>query len=176
MAPNSERFSSYHVFVIVMLALTQFTVILDMPLVGKLSDKVDKFKLFVLSSIWLILVVLIYTHLTPVPLWFIMIINVLMMIGIMSRMVPSMALTSALPEMRDRGAFMSISSSLQQIAGGVAAAIGGMIVVQKDKSSPIEHFGDIGWLITVITLITIFLMYRISNVVKARSVTTIPNS
>jgi hypothetical protein len=51
-----------------------------------------------------------------------------MMMGIMSRMIPSSALTSAIPEMADRGAFMSINASLQQIAGGIAkkdpAAVG----------------------------------------------------
>jgi len=44
-----------------------------------------------------------------------------------------MALITALPGPEDRGAFMSINSSLQQIAGGIAAAIGGMIVVQPTR-------------------------------------------
>jgi predicted MFS family arabinose efflux permease len=93
-----------------------------MPLIGNLSDKMDKFKLFALASVWMMVVVIIYTHLTPVPFWIIMLMNVVMMIGIMSRMTPSMALSSALPEPQDRGAYMSINSSVQQIAGGVAAA------------------------------------------------------
>jgi predicted MFS family arabinose efflux permease len=90
------------------------------------------------------------------------------MMGIMSRMVPSMALTSALPQMQDRGAFMSINSSLQQIAGGIAAAVGGMIVVQKDKFSPLEHYNTLGYVIVVITLISIFMVYRVSNIIKQR--------
>ncbi len=39
--------------------------------------------------------------------------------GIMSRMVPSTILATAIPDMKDRGAFMSINSSLQQMAGGI---------------------------------------------------------
>jgi predicted MFS family arabinose efflux permease len=89
-----------------------------MPLVGRLSDRIDKFKVFTAAAIWMMIIVLIYTHLTPTYFWVIILMNILMMIGIMSRMVPAMALTSALPQMRDRGAFMSINSSLQQLAGG----------------------------------------------------------
>jgi predicted MFS family arabinose efflux permease len=139
-----------------------------MPVIGKLSDKIDKLKLFAIASLWLIVVVLIYTNLTPVHISVIMTLNVLMMMGIMSRMVPSMALVTALPKMQDRGAFMSINSSLQQIAGGIAAAVGGMIVVQKDKYSPLENYNTLGIVITILTLIAIYMVYRVSKLIKAR--------
>ena len=143
-----------------------------MPIIGKLSDKMDKFNLFAIASVWMICVVLVYTRLTPVPFWFVIIMNVLMMIGIMSRMVPSMALASSLPKMQDRGAFMSINSSLQQIAGGVAAAIGGMVVVQKDKTSPLEHYDTLGILITIILLFAVYMVYRVSKIVNRREIET----
>src|SRR6187549_3297393 len=120
-----------------------------MPLVGRLSDRIDKFKIFTIAAIWMMIVVVIYTNLVPVHFAIIIIMNILMMIGIMSRMVPAMALVSALPQMQDRGAFMSINSSLQQIAGGIAAAVGGMIVIQKTKTSPLEHYDVLGYVIVV---------------------------
>ena len=140
-----------------------------MPVIGKISDRMDKFTLFTMASVWMILVVLIYTNLTAVPFWIIMLMNVCLMIGIMSRMVPSMALATSLPKMHDRGAFMSINSSLQQISGGIAAAIGGMIVVQKTKTSPLEHYDTLGLVIVGISVITIFLVYRVSQVIKKRA-------
>ncbi len=139
-----------------------------MPVIGKISDKMSKFKLFTIACLWMIAVVVVYTNLGPVPLWFVMLMNVLMMIGIMSRMVPSMALTSSLPTMQDRGAFMSINSSLQQIAGGIAAAVGGMIVVQKDQYSPLEHYNTLGYIIVVITFISILLIYRVQQLVDKK--------
>jgi predicted MFS family arabinose efflux permease len=137
-----------------------------MPVIGRFSDQIDKFKLFALASAWMVVVVVLYTNLSPVPLSVVMLFNVCMMIGILSRMVPSMALTSALPQIQDRGAFMSISSSLQQIAGGVAAAVGGMIVVQKTKFSPLEHYNTLGYFIVLISLFSIFMIYRVSKIVK----------
>jgi len=115
-----------------------------MPLIGRLADRIDKFKLYAIASGWLMLVVVFYTNLSATPLWLVMIFNVMMMMGILSRMVPAGALTTAIPAMQDRGAFMSITSSLQQLAGGIAAASAGMIVKQKDKFSPLEHYNTVG--------------------------------
>jgi len=140
-----------------------------MPIIGKISDTYDKFRIFALASLWMVMVVLFYTNLGPSPFWLVMVFNVLMMAGIMGRMVPSVALTSAIPDMSDRGAFMSINASLQQIAFGFAAAIGGMIVVQKDKFSPLEHYNTLGYIVAIISLIAIFMIYRVSEMVKRRS-------
>lgn len=137
-----------------------------MPMVGKLSDKVDKFSIFAIASAWMIVMVIIYTNLAAVPFWFVLLMNILFMIGIMSRMVPAMALNASLPEMKDRGAYMSINSSLQQIAGGVAAAVGGMIVVQKTKTSPLEHYNTLGYVIVGLTFISVYMLYRVSRMIK----------
>lgn len=139
-----------------------------MPLVGRMSDRIDKFKIFTIAAIWMMIVVVIYTNLVPVHFSIIIIMNILMMIGIMSRMVPAMALTSALPQMQDRGAFMSINASLQQIAGGIAAAVGGMIVVQEGKTSPLQHYDTLGYVIVGIIIVNIIMVYRVSQVIKQR--------
>ncbi len=138
-----------------------------MPLIGRLADKVDKFILFAAASLWMMIIVVLYTHLTASPLWFVMIFNVLMMMGILSRMVPAGALTTAIPDMADRGAFMSVNASLQQISGGAAAAVAGLIVKQQTKSSPLEHYDTVGYIMVVISVISVVLMYRVSVLVKA---------
>jgi len=139
-----------------------------MPLIGKLSDKIDKAKLFTVAALSMMVIIVIYTNLTPVPFLLIITLNILMMTAIMSRIVPAMALVSALPKMQDRGAFMSINSSLQQIAGGLAAAVGGMIVVQKTKTSPLQHYNTLGYVIVFIIILNIIQLYRVSNMIKAR--------
>ena len=137
-----------------------------MPIIGKLSDKIDKFKIFTFASIWTIVMIGIYTNLGATPFWIVAITNVLMMMGIMGRMVPSTALVTSVPAMQDRGAFMSINSSLQQIAGGIAAAFAGTIVVQKDSFSPLEHYDTLGYIIIAISVISIFLLNRVNKHLK----------
>ncbi|RZL49481.1 MAG: MFS transporter [Pedobacter sp.] len=141
-----------------------------MPLVGRLSDKISKFKIFMVASIWMMIMCVVYTNLAITPFWIVVILNILMMMGIMSRMVPSSALTSAIPELEDRGAFMSINSSLQQIAGGVAAAVSGLIVVQKTTTSPLENYNIVGYVIVVISITSIYLMSRVSKMVSEKEV------
>ncbi|HYJ38966.1 MAG TPA: MFS transporter, partial [Chitinophagaceae bacterium] len=142
-----------------------------MPLIGKLSDKMDKFTIFTIASVYMMIFVVWYTNLTPQPLWIIMIFNVLMMGGIFGRVIPATALVTGIPEMQDRGAFMSINSSLQQIAGGIAAAVAGMIVVQRTQFSPLEHYNTLGYLIVGISLIAIWLMYRVDRMIKKKKET-----
>jgi predicted MFS family arabinose efflux permease len=139
-----------------------------MPLIGKLSDKIDKFKIFAVASVWTMIMCVVYTNLGVTPLILVMALNILMMIGIMSRMIPSSALTSAIPEMADRGAFMSINASLQQIAGGIAAAVAGMIVSQKGKGAPLEHYNVVGYVIIGISILSILLMMRVNNLTKKK--------
>jgi predicted MFS family arabinose efflux permease len=140
-----------------------------MPLIGKLSDKVSKFKIFAVASIFMMIMCVVYTNLTPIPFLLVVALNILMMMGVMSRMIPSSALTSAVPDMADRGAFMSINASLQQIAGGIAATVAGMIVVQKTKYSPLENYNIVGYVIVGISILSIILLYRVSQMVKNKA-------
>jgi predicted MFS family arabinose efflux permease len=139
-----------------------------MPIAGKLSDKMDKFKLFTYCSLFLMVMVVVYTNLTPKPFAIIVILNILMMAGVLGRMVPATTLTSAVPDMADRGAFMSINASLQQIAGGVAAAIAGLIVVKETETSPLQHYDIVGWVLVAITFPCIYMIYRVSNLVREK--------
>ncbi|MCQ6959690.1 MFS transporter [Mucilaginibacter aquariorum] len=140
-----------------------------MPVVGKLSDKIDKFKIFIAASIWTMIMCVVYTNLGVTPLLLVMVFNILMMMGVMSRMIPSSALTSAIPDMSDRGAFMSINASLQQIAGGVAAAVGGMIVTQQSKGSPLLHYDMVGYVVVGISILSILLMSRVDRLIKRKA-------
>lgn len=137
-----------------------------MPIVGKLSDRFDKFHLFTIASLILIVVIVIYANLGPTPFWMVLIMNLGLQIGFMSRTVPSISLTSALPQKQDRGAFMGVNSSLQQIAGGVAAALGGVIVIQKDKFSPLEHYDTLVYVVVLLSVISVALLLRVSRIVR----------
>ncbi len=165
-AINNLRITNEQLPLLYMIAGVSSLVI--MPAIGRLSDKVDKFRIFTAASVWMMVVCVLYTNLGPTPLWEVIIFNVVMMIGIMSRMVPSIALVSAVPDMKDRGAFMSINSSLQQIAGGIAAVIAGTIVTQKDRFSPIEHYNTIGYVIVCVSMVSIFLLSRVDRMTKRK--------
>ena len=99
-----------------------------------------------------------WTNIGHVPLAVVIVINVILFAGIFSRIIPSQALISAIPEPSKRGAFNAISASLQQFAGGVSAAIAGLVISQAPTGSLI-HFDWLGYLVMAIAVVTIFLMY-----------------
>ncbi|RYZ50999.1 MAG: MFS transporter, partial [Sphingobacteriales bacterium] len=142
--------------------------IIIMPFIGRLSDKYDKFYIFTGGSLLAIVMILIYTNLPPVPLWQIIIVNMIMFMGIMGRIIPSTTLTTAIPNMSDRGAFMSINASLQQMAGGIAAVCAGLIVTQPNKGGPLQHYDILGLVVSAAILLCIYLVYRVSVLVKSK--------
>ena len=109
------------------------------PLAGKASDSFGKLKTFYFGTFVTMITVVIYTNMGITPMWTVCLVYTAMFIGIFSRMIPSQALMSAVPTPSTRGSFMSVSSSLQQIAGGFASVIAGYIVVERADGS-LEHF------------------------------------
>lgn len=140
-----------------------------MPIIGKLSDKIDKLKLFTIGSIIAAVMVVVYTNLPPSPIWVVIIVNMVLFMGVMSRMVPATALNSAVPEMYDRGAYMSVNSSLQQMAGGIAAILAGFIVSKPSETGPIEHFDILGYIMVGFIALCIYLVSRVSTLLKSKA-------
>jgi hypothetical protein len=87
---------------------------------------------------------------------------------VLSRLISSSALLTAIPDTNDRGAFMSINSSLQQISGGIASVIAGLIVVQT-SSGNLKHYDIIGYIVVATIILTIFMMRSINNYVLKKS-------
>ncbi len=138
------------------------------PIIGKLSDKIGKYRMFCIGSLISLVMVAIYTQLGITPLWLVIMVNVVLFVGISSRMISSSALMSAVPDPQDRGAFMGVNSSVQQISGGVAAAIAGMIVVQTKKGL-LLHYDSLGYVVNGAMLITMGMMYFIHRQVTLKS-------
>lgn len=151
---------------------TGIAVLFIMPIVGKLSDRFNKMVLFTVGSVISIIMILIYTNLPQTPLWEIIAINMILFMGIMSRIVPSQAINTVIPDLADRGAYMAITSSMQQIAGGIAAIAAGFIVHQRTKTSPLENYAVLGYVISIVTLCSIFLMTRVNRIAEAKQQTS----
>ncbi|WP_221030594.1 MFS transporter [Actomonas aquatica] len=136
------------------------------PMAGRMADRHGKFRIFVIGSAISMLITAIYTHLGPTPLIAVIGLNVVMFAGITGRMVAAQTLVSAVPDARERGAFMSVNSAVQQLSGGLSAMVAGWIVVQT-PTGPIDRYGLLGWVVCLAMLVTIFLMRRIDRMVQA---------
>jgi predicted MFS family arabinose efflux permease len=137
------------------------------PLIGRLSDGIGKYPMFCIGSGVGIALVIYYCSLGITPLAIVIVLNIILFIAITARMVSAQALSSAVPDPGDRGAFMSINSSLQQLAGGVASSAAGFIVVQTAQG-PLAHYDELGFVVAGAMAITVALMFKVNRMVRAK--------
>lgn len=135
------------------------------PLTGRLSDSIGKFRVFSAGSVLTMIMAAIYCNLEITPFLVVAAINVLMFLGVSSRMISTSALMTAIPDVQDRGAFMSINSSVQQVSGGIGSAIAGMIVVQT-ATGELQHYDTLGYIVIGTMAITIIMMYFVNRIVQ----------
>jgi MFS transporter, DHA1 family, inner membrane transport protein len=100
------------------------------------------------------------THLPPVPVALaVAVFGALMMCNV-GRMIAAMAMVTSSVEPRRRGAFLSVNSSVQHVASGIGAYLGGVIVT-KAANGRIDHFGTVGWFGAACTLSTLWFASRV---------------
>jgi predicted MFS family arabinose efflux permease len=78
------------------------------------------------------------------------------MICMSGRFVPAMAMMTATVEARYRGGFMSVNSSVQQFACGLAAWVSGAIVGQGQHQE-LTHFSWVGMVSLCCVILCIWL-------------------
>jgi predicted MFS family arabinose efflux permease len=130
--------------------------IFSMNWIGRWADRTGKLRVFVLMSLAATVPIVTLTNLPRVSLLTAVGTSTLLMICMSGRMVPAMALMTASIEARYRGGFMSINSSVQQFASGVAAYFSGQIMGQS-AAGQITHFPIIGAVSVVCALTCIYL-------------------
>jgi predicted MFS family arabinose efflux permease len=143
------------------------------PLVGKAADTFGKLRVFFMGTTLTIIMVLIYTHLSASTLVIVTLINVVMFIGIFSRMIPFQALMSQVPAQTQRGSFNAINASISQLAGGMASMVAGHIV-QQGADGKIHNYDIAGFVVVGTSLLACFLMWRIQRGITARTAAAVP--
>jgi predicted MFS family arabinose efflux permease len=129
-------------------------------LIGRLADRHGKVRVYRVVALLSMAPLLIQTHLVPIPLWLMVIVATVFFILVPGRMVPAMAIVTSAAQQRLRGTFLSITGAIQQLAAGVAAWIGGLIIAQ-DAAGHILRYHLVGYLAVVATLLAMAMASRI---------------
>ncbi|MEO7775071.1 MAG: MFS transporter [Steroidobacteraceae bacterium] len=135
------------------------------PLVGKASDSFGKLRVFLTGTVVMTIMVVIYTHLGTSTLLFVTGVNVVMFIGVFSRMIPFQALMTQVPAPTHRGSFNAVSASLSQLAGGLAAVVAGHIVYQ-DADGKLLNYDVAGYVVVATSLLACLLLWRIEKGIR----------
>ncbi len=98
------------------------------------------FPAFAFGSAMSIVMVLIYTHLGQVSLTVAILVNVLMFVGIFSRMIPSAGVDFRNPGARTHAAPSVRSAlSLQQLSGGLGSVLA-VALIAENAGGSLRHF------------------------------------
>jgi predicted MFS family arabinose efflux permease len=123
---------------------------------GKMADKKGKLVIFSISVFLSLFMVLIITALPDVMFPVVLMFFAFWFIVATGRIVTAQAMISEVVKPEQRGSFMSINGSVQQLGSGMAALFAGSIVV-TEKSGKILHYNWVGYLsIFVLVLSLIF--------------------
>jgi DHA1 family inner membrane transport protein len=133
------------------------------PLVGRLSDKFGKHKIFTIFMVLAIIPIFLLTHLKHVPYYDVLIVTTLFFIVAGGRMVPAQALVTSVVPPDMRGGFMNLNSSLQQLSLGLTSFIGGMIIT-KNAVGELQHYEIIGYMSIAVGLICLFVTWKVKAV------------
>jgi predicted MFS family arabinose efflux permease len=125
--------------------------------VGWLSDRLGKRPVFRFFALFTLVPILLLTNLPPVSLVTALAVTTLFMITSSARMVPAMALITGCAVPRYRGSFLSVNSSVQQMAMGLASLIGGALL-GKAAGGELTGFPLVGAVSVAGTLLSVYLI------------------
>ena len=112
---------------------------------GKLADAKGKLPVFTISVIFSLFMVLIITRLPNVSFYVVLLLFAVWFIVATGRIVTAQTMISEVVPPQQRGSFMSINGSIQQLGSGLAALSAGFIVV-TEKSGRVLNYNWVGYL------------------------------
>jgi len=143
------------------------------PMIGRVSDKVGRIPVFVCGTCLTVTMVVIYTHLETTPLAELIAINVILFLGIFSRMIPYQALISTLPEPVKRGSFSSVNAAVQQVGGGIASFVAAQLIT-ADADGRLHGMPAVGYVVVATSLTSMVLTWYIGRSIEKRQAAVSP--
>lgn len=143
------------------------------PIVGRLADRYGKLTIYRLVAPLSAILLVAITHLPPVSAIVAATVFGALMVSNVGRMIAAMAMITGSVEPRRRGGFLSANSSVQHIASGFGAYLGGVLITESSDGK-LHHFGIVGWIAAASTLISLWLIGRV-RVAETTPAATIEN-
>ncbi len=129
---------------------------------GRVADKKGKLLIFSVSVVLSLFMVMIITNLPNVLLPVVLVFFAIWFVVATGRIVTAQAMISEVVKPEQRGSFMSINGSIQQLGSGLAALCAGAIV-STEKSGRIINYNWVGYLsmfVLVLSLIFGRVIFR----------------
>ena len=130
------------------------------PLIGWLSDHMDRLRLLAIMSSGAVVVVFFITRLGPASITVASLMMALFMVTMSGRFAPAMAMITNAVEARYRGGFMSVNAALQQAASGISSILAGLFVT-RDAAGHLEGLPTLGYVSAGFFGLTVLLAFEL---------------
>ena len=121
---------------------------------GVLTDRWGKLQSFRAIALAAALPMLVLTHLPAATLWLYVVVTTFFFVLVSGRMVPGMAIVTSASVPHLRGTFMSLNASLQALAMGLAAMLGGALI-ERSADGRLTGYAACGWVGVALSLLAI---------------------
>ncbi len=138
------------------------------PLIGRLADRVGKYKLFVVFALVGLPLIALITNLPAIPFYLVLCITGIWFVISTGRIIPTQAMVSNVVPTERRGSFMSFNSSVQQVFVGLASVLAGLIVV-KMPDNKIQHYEITGYVSIGLILFSILIATMLNKKLKEKN-------
>jgi predicted MFS family arabinose efflux permease len=123
---------------------------------GKISDRVGKLKVFSWSVLFSFVLVWVITNMPVIPFSLVLVLFAIWFTLSTGRAVTAQAMISNVVKPEQRGSFMSFNSSVQQLGTAIASFTAGFIVI-VDGTGKLHHYEWVGYLSVFVLLLALLL-------------------
>jgi len=134
--------------------------IFSAPFIGRITDRKGALKVFTALLIISFVPILMLTHLGAIHIALALAVTSLFFVFGSGRMIPAQTMITAAVNTEQRGSFMSVRSSVLQLAAGLASFMGGFIVVEQ-AGGFLGQYNILGYLSIGISALTLLLAPRL---------------
>jgi DHA1 family inner membrane transport protein len=142
---------------------------------GRVSDIHGKLKVFTICMLLSLPLIVGITHLVGLAFWVMLVLFALWFITSTGRTVTAQAMITNTVPHHERGGFMSLNSSIQQLAISIASLVSGFVVVENaDKT--LQHYGVLGYISIGVLLFSLLLGKYLFNNMDKPTIEKVPTN
>ncbi len=151
-------FTKYDVTYIYMIGGVCTAVLL--PLVGQIADRYGNARVFTISSIFALVSIYAITNLPAVSMIVALCATSSFFIVASGRSVPATTMVTSVVKPENRGSFMSVRSSVNELGLGVSSFIAGLIIIEMPDGS-LGNYEYVGYIAIVMSIVAIIVAQKL---------------
>lgn len=136
---------------------------------GRFSDKKGKLPVFLWSVFFSLIFVIVLTNMPDMFLIVALGFFALLFMVVTSRIVMAQAMISEVVAQEQRGSFMSVNGSVQQLGQGLASLIAGVIIYSDKVTHKMYYYDWVGYLSVAVVIVSVIIGRKIFKKIDTKN-------